>query len=64
MTEKTNRFFDEVNITEDYDIDERTILLHGSKNRKLETAYFLDDVQLYENTRSTTKRKATEKEND
>ena len=64
MTEKTDQYAAEVHINVDHNTGETTILLNVFKNQFLDAAYVLDFVDVYEKTRSTTHRKAMEKEND
>lgn len=64
MTEKTDQCSAEVHITEDLDTGEKTITLRVFRNLGVEAYYILDSVDVYEQTRSTTKRKTKEKEND
>lgn len=64
MTEKTDQHAAEVHINVDYDSGETTILLNVFKDQILDAVYVLDSVDVYEKTRSTTHRKAMEKEND
>lgn len=64
MTEKTDKRSAEVHISENFDTGETTILLRVFNNQTLEAACVLDTVYVYENTTSTTHRKAMEKEND
>ena len=64
MTEKTDQYVAEVHINVDYDSGETTILLNVFKDQILDAVYILDSVDVYEKTRSTTHRKAMEKEND
>ena len=49
-----------VHITEDYDTGEMTILLQMFKDQKPDTAYVLDSVDVYEETKSRALWKAME----
>lgn len=64
MTEKAGERYAEVRVTEDFDTGETTMLLAVFYNQKLEAAYVLDSLAVYEKTKSTTIWKAMEKEND
>lgn len=64
MTEKTEQYAAEVHINVDYDSGETTILLNVFKDQILDAVYVLDSVDVYEKTRSTTRRKAMENYND
>lgn len=64
MTEKSDKYSADVDITVNYDTGKTTIHLEVFRNKALVAGYVLDSVNVYEKTTSTTKRKATEKYND
>lgn len=58
MTEKTEKYSADVDITVDYDTGVTTIHLEVFNNKALVAGYVLDSVDVYEKTSSTTHRKA------
>lgn len=64
MTEKTEKYSADVDITVNYDTGKTTIHLEVFNNKALVAGYVLDSIDIYENTSSTTHRKAMEKYND
>lgn len=64
MTDKPDQWNAEVHVSEDFDTGEKIILLRMFKNQGLEATYILDSLSVYEQTISSTKWEAQEKEND
>lgn len=64
MTEPPDKWDAEVNVSEDFDTGEKIILLRIFKNQGHEASYVVDSLRVYEQSISSTKWEAQEKEND